>query len=286
MGLADVGLPARPGTQIWFLPRSGSYCVRRCSAMTAYSMSVTWCECTHCRVPSPNHSLLNKSNCVVEKSLLRGRICNQCKPGLSHLETPRLQATFECSKSGHVDKKEFSSCLRALENTVPNPDTVTGCTSASFRAVPLHGIVTLSNRSYHYTNLYACRQIAFWIKAKSSPKQCSTSQTRCRRSLSFGSSTRSAMPDTNLMARCSTPDHALQPLPPCISHTNIQTISAHRHVDILDMAPSRLKLVNTCHVPSSVTLNPTTSTSWANMSTEDYHRGLVYKLGRLPAVQW
>lgn len=166
-------------------------------------------------------------------------------------------------------KKEFSRCLHALENTVPNPGTVTGCTSASFRAVPLHGIVTLSNRSYHRTNLYACRQIAFWIKAKSSPKQCSTFQTRCRRSLSFGSSTRSAMPDTNLTARYFTPDHALHPLPPCISHTNMQTISAHRRVGMLDMAPSRLELVDTCHVPSSVTLNPRTRTSKANMSAED-----------------
>ena len=136
--------------------------------MTAYSMPGTRRDCTHCRVPSSNLSSLNKSNCVVEKSLLRGRICNQCKPGLSHLETPRLQATFECSKSGHVDKKEFSSCLHALENTVPNPDTVTGCTSASSRAAPLHGIFTLSNRSYHRTNLYACRQIAFWSPRQSS----------------------------------------------------------------------------------------------------------------------
>lgn len=50
------------------------------------------------------------------------------------------------------------------------------------------------------------------------------------------------------------------------------------------MAPSRFKLVDTCHVPSSVTLNPRTRTSWVNMSTDDKDRGLLYKLRRLPAV--
>jgi hypothetical protein len=29
-------------------------------------------------------------DCVVEKFRLRGRLCNQSKPDLSHLETPRL----------------------------------------------------------------------------------------------------------------------------------------------------------------------------------------------------
>lgn len=229
--------------------------------MTAYSMPGTRCDCTHCRVPSSNLSSLNKSNCVVEKFLLRGRLCNQSKPGLSHLETPRLQATFECSKSGYVDKKGVQQLPSRTRKHRSESRYSDGMYFGLFPCSSLHGIVTLSNCSYHRTNLYACRQIAFWIKAKSSPKQCSTFQTRCRRSLSFGSSTRSAIPDTNLTARYYTPHHTLQAVPPCISHTNMQTISAHRHVDILDMAPNRLKLVDTCHVPSSVTLNPRTRTS-------------------------
>lgn len=95
-------------------------------------------------------------------------------PGLSHMkrqELPLLQATFECSESGHVDKKGVHHLPSRTRKHCA--DVVAGCTSASFRAVPLHSIVTLSNRSYHRTNLYACRQIASWVKAQSSPKQCS-----------------------------------------------------------------------------------------------------------------
>ena len=54
---------------------------------------------------------------------------------------------------------------------------------------------------------------------------------------------------------------------------------------VLDTALSRLKLVGTRHVPSSVTLNPRTRTSLVNMSTDDKGRGLLYKLGRLATVQ-
>lgn len=61
--------------------------------------------------------------------------------------------------------------------------------------------------------------------------QCS--KTRCRRSPRLGGIKRSAIPDTNLTARYSTPHHTLQALPPCISHTSMQTTPAHCHVGML-----------------------------------------------------
>lgn len=128
--------------------------------------------CCERKIPSSNPSHLNKSNCVVEKFLLRGRSFNQKRPGLLHVkrqELPLLQATFECSEFGHVDKKRSSAdTVTHYYTRKHSSDIVTGCTSASFRAVPLHGIVTLSNRSYHRTNLYACHQIAFWSPRQSS----------------------------------------------------------------------------------------------------------------------
>ena len=192
------------------------------------------------KIPSSKPSFLHQID-LCGGEILTARTTLQSKQTrLSHAETPRLPHYKRCSSApdqAMSTKKESSTCHHELGKN--RSGTVTGCSSASFRAVPLHGIVTLSNRSYHYTNLYACRQIAFWIKAKSSPKQCSTSQTRCRRSLSFGSSTRSAIPDTNLTARYYIPDHALYPLPPCISHTNVQTTSEHLRLDMLHGARTR-----------------------------------------------
>lgn len=183
--------------------------------------------------PSTSRTVWWRNSCCADESAINA---NQAYRILKRQDCKRRSSAPNLDIS---TKKEFSSCLHTLENTVPNPDTVTGCTSAFFCAVCLHGTVTLSNRSYHRTNLYACRQIAFWIKTKSSPKQCSTFQTRCRRSLSFGSSTRSAIPDTNLTARYYIPDHALYPLPPCISHTNVQTTSEHLRLDMLHGARTR-----------------------------------------------
>ena len=50
---------------------------------------------------------------------------------------------------------------------------------------------------------------------------------------------------------------------------------------MLVTAPSRLKLVDTNHVPSAVRANPKIMAFWADMSTGDEQRGLLYKFGAL-----
>lgn len=121
-------------------------------------------------IPSSNPSQLNKSNCVVEKFLLRGLLYNQSNAAYRNLETPRLKRASSAPNLAiftRFAKGVRQSPSRTRKN---RSDAVAGSTSASSRAVPLHAIVTLSSPSYPRTNLYACRQIAFQTIAKSSRK--------------------------------------------------------------------------------------------------------------------